>query len=865
MTNNQKWRALKEYSGENLRRVAMPLGGIGTGTFSIGGKGDLRDWEVMNRPGKGFIPQYSFFCIRVQDSDKKSKAIAKILEGPIDVSEYEGAYGTRANHHGLPRFKSCKFEATYPFAKISLSDPNLPIEVELKAFNPLIPTDADSSSLPIAILEYSVKNLSKNSLDISIAGNLQNFIGEDGSSPIVANAYHPFREGFQEFKNFNTFMTSKKLSGILFDSHGVPKDSERYGTMALSLIEGENISHRTSWASYSWGDSLLEFWDDFLEDGKLENRFADTDSLFDENSSALMPKPGELPSPVASIADIRKIPAGGTTTFRFVISWNFSNRHAWMSTDYGDISQALYSNDVVGNAYSAKAKDAWDTALQVVDKLPDLEKRSLNFISSITQSELPEPIKESALFNLSTLRSQTFFQTADGHYYGWEGIGDRKGSCHGSCTHVWNYEQASSHLFGSIARDMRELEFLHAMRPDGLMSFRIGLPLEKYAREWQLAAADGQMGCIVKLYREWRLSGDSEWLKKLWPAAKRSLEFCWIPGSWDADQDGVMEGAQHNTMDVEYYGPNPQMGFWYLAALKASQEMALANSDIEFANKCEKLFESGSSYMDSQLFNGDYYIHKIVPPENINLIYPGLRHTSMGASDMDDPELQLGEGCLVDQLVGQFLAHICGLGYLAKKENIKKTLETIYKFNYRDEFFSEFNHMRNYVLGDEKALVMASYPRGNRPKRPFPYFNEVMTGFEYSAAIGMIYEGMEAEGIDCISNIRDRYDGAKRSPFNEAECGNHYSRAMASWGGILAWTGQQYDGRVGKLSFTRKSKEALPFFTGDAYGTVQSDGKKITVTVLEGILRLKSIEMPGFESRTLSELQLLSNGNSIDL
>jgi hypothetical protein len=129
----------------------------------------------------------------------------------------------------------------------------------------------------------------------------------------------------------------------------------------------------------------------------------------------------------------------------------------------------------------------------------------------------------------------------------------------------------------------------------------------------------------------------------------------------------------------------------------------------------------------------------------------------------------------------------------------------------------------------------------------------------------MIYEGMEAEGVDCISNIRDRYDGAKRSPFNEAECGNHYSRAMASWGGILAWTGQQYDGRVGKLSFTRESTAALPFFTGDAYGTVQSDGKKITVTVLEGILRLKSIEMPGFENRTLSNLQLLSKGNSIDL
>ena len=865
MNTDEKWRALKEYSGEALRRIALPLGGIGTGTVSLGGKGDLRDWEVMNRPAKGFAPQYSFFCIRVGTEDKSSLPVAKILEGPIDVSEYEGAYGTRANHHGLPRFQNCKFSTTCPFAKIALSDPQFPVEVELNAFNPLIPTDSQNSSLPIAVLEYSVTNRSSKTLEVSISGNLQNFIGEDGSSPIIANAHHPFREGFQKFDNFNTFMSAKNVSGILFDSRGVSKDSERYGTMALSLIEGKDISHRTSWANYSWGDSLLEFWDDFLEDGKLENNFANSDSLFDESSSALAPKPGELPSPVASIADYRKLVPGETTTFKFVISWNFSNRHAWMSTDYGDISQALYSEDVVGNAYSTKSINAWDAVLQVVDNLEDLKSRTANFVSSITNSEIPNSIKEAALFNLSTMRSQTFFQTADGHYFGWEGTGDRKGSCHGSCTHVWNYEQATSHLFGSIARDMRELEFLYAMRGDGLMSFRIGLPLDKYAREWPLAAADGQMGCVVKLYREWRLSGDSKWLEKIWPAAKRSMEFCWIPGGWDADQDGVMEGAQHNTMDVEYYGPNPQMGFWYLAALKASQEMALANGDQEFSKKCGDLFKVGSSYMDDQLFNGDYYIHKIIPPRNMNLIFPGLRHMSMGASDMNDPELQLGEGCLVDQLVGQYLAHICGLGYLAKKENIKKTLETIYKWNYRKEFFSEFNHMRNFVLGDEKALVMASYPRGNRPKRPFPYFNEVMTGFEYSAAVGMIYEGLESEGVECITNIRQRYDGSKRSPFNEAECGNHYSRAMASWGAILAWTGQQYDGRIGKLSFSRISKEPLPWFTGDASGITYMNGKKITIEVHEGILKFESIEMPGIPARSSGKLQSISRGKSLTL
>ena len=865
VSNAIKWQSLREFSDESLRKVALPLGGIGTGTVSLGGKGDFRDWEIMNRPGKGFAPQYSFFCIRIKELDGDKSPIGKILEGPIDKSEYEGAYGTKANHHGMPRFRNCKFSTTYPFAKIALNDVDFPVAVELTAFNPLIPTNLEMSSLPIAVLEYRVRNISKKSLEVSIAGNLQNFIGEDGSSTTVANAHHPFRDGFQEFRNFNTLVTQENIKGILFDSHGVPKNSERYGTIALSLIDGQDVTHRTSWANYSWGDSLLEFWDDFLEDGKLHNLFASSDSLFDESSSTLTPKPGELPAPVASLSDFRIVPPGSEETFKFVISWNFPNRHAWMSTDYGDISQALYSDDVVGNNYAKRSKNAWDAVLQVVDKLTDLENRTVDFIESVTSADLPQTIKEAALFNLSTLRSQTVFQTADGHFYGWEGTGDRKGSCHGSCTHVWNYEQVTAHLYGSIARDMRELEFLHAMRSDGLMSFRIGLPLEKYAREWPIAAADGQMGCLVKLYREWRLSGDDLWLAGLWPSAKRSLEFCWIAGGWDADQDGVMEGSQHNTMDVEYYGPNPQMGFWYLAALLACKEMALANQEIDFAKKCQTLFENGSAFIDRELFNGDYYVHKVIPPRNINSIFPGLRHQSMGATNLEDPELQLGQGCLVDQLVGQFLAHICGLGYLAKEENIRRTLETIYRSNYRDGFFSEFNHMRNFVLGDEKALVMASFPRGNRPKRPFPYFNEVMTGFEYTAAIGMIYEGMDEEGVNCIANIRERYDGSRRSPFDEAECGHHYARAMASWGAILAWTGQQYDGRNGELRFSRNSKRPIPWFTGNAFGTCSIEGEKVRIRVQEGVLKLASVQIVGLSERKLEKSSIFKGGESIVL
>jgi non-lysosomal glucosylceramidase len=209
----------------------------------------------------------------------------------------------------------------------------------------------------------------------------------------------------------------------------------------------------------------------------------------------------------------------------------------------------------------------------LVADLDSLEKRTVDFVRDFCDSDLPDPVKESALFNVSTLRSQTCFQTPDGHLFGFEGCATQRGCCHGSCTHVWNYEVATPFLFGALARSMREIEFAHATDDQGLMSFRVGLPLGR-ARHFGKAAADGQMGCLLKIYREWQLSGDDQFLRSLWPQVRKALEFCWIPGGWDADRDGVMEGCQHNTMDVEYYGPNPQMEFWYLGALRAAEEMA---------------------------------------------------------------------------------------------------------------------------------------------------------------------------------------------------------------------------------------------------------------------------------------------------
>ncbi len=324
-----------------------------------------------------------------------------------------------------------------------------------------------------------------------------------------------------------------------------------------------------------------------------------------------------------------------------------------------------------------------------------------------------------------------------------------------------------------------------------------------------------------------------------------------------------MEGCQHNTMDVEYYGPNPQMEGWYLGALRAAEEMARHLGESDFAATCRDLFERGRAWTDAHLFNGEYYEHEIRPPASADDVAPSLL-VGMGAADLSQPDYQLGPGCLVDQLVGQYMAHICGLGYLLDPGHVQTTLRSILKYNLREGFGDHFNCMRSYVLGDETALLMASYPHG-RPANPFPYFTEVMTGFEHTAAIGMLYEGQAAEGLRCIANIRDRYDGRRRSPFDEAECGHHYARAMAAWAAVLALTGFGYSAVEKRLTLAARDG-AFFWSNGYAWGTYRlgtdAQAAELSLTVQCGAIAIGRIVLAGLGEMTLAEPQTVTAGQT---
>ncbi|RLD83859.1 MAG: hypothetical protein DRJ07_05880, partial [Bacteroidetes bacterium] len=488
---------LKHYDKDHLLRIALPLGGIGTGTVSLGGRGELKDWEIMNVPAKGYSTvtdgnDAPFFAIHIEEGKNK---YTKALLGPLYDSEYEHYEGRSVNHHGLPRFESSSFDASYPFGRVNLSDSSMPVIVKLTGFNPLIPGDADASGIPIAILNYEVENITSNPITVSISGNIRNFIGKDGSEFRTdwKGDYIPIGAK----KNQNEFKKTKDVSGIYMFSNKVDKKSPAYGTIALTTPNKKgNISYRTSSTTLSWSNSVLDFWDDFSDDGVLTEK-----SKLVNND------------PMASLAVQKTIAPGEKKSFIFYLTWHFPNRFAWSKTK-------------VGNYYCTKYSNAWDVIEKEVSNLPLLKNKTIEFVNSMVNSSFDENVIEAALFNLSTLRSQTVFRTLDGRMFGWEGVMNSFGSCKGSCTHVWNYEQATAFLFGDLAKSMREVKFDYATNDEGRMSFRVELPLDK-SKAGGATAADGQMGTIMKFYRDWQLSGDHEFLQKHWKKVKAVLSYAW--------------------------------------------------------------------------------------------------------------------------------------------------------------------------------------------------------------------------------------------------------------------------------------------------------------------------------------------------
>ena len=790
------------YKKEALRSISFPLGGIGAGCIGLYGNGELADFEIENRPNKNMRNGYTHFAVKATGA---RGSVVRVLQGdtgedymgrPRRGELYAGfGFGPSSESlAGMPHFRNVSFDGRFPTAELTFTDEDFPARVRLLAFSPFIPHREDDSGLPAAFFEITIENTEDEPIEYTAALSLASLA---------------------EVSRNTAFLGGGAAGVFLADA---ARTEEEYGYSDLSILtDAADCAVQEYWYRGTWMDGITSFWKDLSGDGRLGARHYDAPGRRDH----------------ATLAVYKTIAPQESAKLRFVLAWNVPNA----KNNYSSSPDPRTWK----NHYATSFASSRESGMYALSHFSELLADTLAFRDALHESSLPPAMIDAAASNLSVLRSPTVLRLEGGELWGFEGVNETVGSCYGSCQHVYNYAYALPYLFPRLERSLRLVNIDYAMDEHGGTAFRVSLPLGALSTTPH-ACVDGQMGEVIKCYREWKLSGDASFLQRVAPACFRMLEYAWSeknPDGWDRDRDGILEGRQHHTLDMELFGPSSWLMGFYLLALDCAAEMADALGEGERAEGYRALYRNGRRFLNGALFNGEYFCQRVdLCDRAVCERYDALSYWNDEAGEI---KYQVGEGSVIDQMLGEFHAHLVGRPMLFDKDKKESALSALYRYNHKPSMRGVANMWRNFALNDEAGTIICSYPEGARvPRIPISYCEECMTGFEYALGGLMVAEGHIAEGETIVRAVRDRYDGQKRNPYNEIECGSNYIRSMASFALLPLYAGMTCDLSRGYLGFApvRPGDGRYLYSVGEGYGTVEYRGDTCTLTVLGGRLSL---------------------------
>jgi len=807
--------AATTYQGwEQLQYIGMPIGGIGSGTVYIGGDGKLWVWDIFNEKHEGVVPQvYEHPTLRNEHGEKgiKERNGANYINPPAQTSPWHFDQGFavtikqgNSKESGILErrtldnkgFNDITFKGQAPIANISYRDSVSQLSVELEAMTPFIPLDTDRSSYPATIMRYSFTNNSDSEMLITAEGWSAN--------PVLSGKEQAGNDLRNTARLVNTNYADK--TGVGFIANGE----------AISTANQTALEKLPDYGSFS----LL-----CLD----ENATAKEQSTSAQPSSAIASI--STPPVTRLYSDITLNP-GETKDVTFIVAWYFPNQKALWKHD-GETAPAD-----IKRWYASKYTDAKAVALDIANSIDELTHLTRLWRDTWYDSTLPHWLLERAIITTNALQTNTAYRFDNGRFWAWEGVG----CCAGTCTHVWHYAQSVGRLFPDLERDLRErTDYGIGFKENGAILFR-----GEYNRKETI---DGQAGVILRTYREHQMSPDACFLQRVWPKAKKALQFLILVDARDGDPNGIASGEQHNTLDAEWYGKIPVISSLYIAALRAGEKMAKVVGDKAFERTCQEIFNKGQVNI-VELFQQEFgFFTQEIDPAHADAI-------------------AIGDGCYIDQVIGQWWASQLNLGRLYDGASIRKALSSLWDNNFcpdvgvlRDSITNPQSKGRTFALAGEAGLVMCTWPKGGRKDDwekhwQYGYFNECQSGFEYQAAGHMVWESDEqpdllTKGLAITRSVHDRYHASKRNPFNETECSDHYARAMASYGVYLAATGFENDGPKGHLGFkprmTDQGNFKAAFTSAEGWGAFeinnQQKGNNITLKLHFGKLSLKTLSL----------------------
>jgi len=832
-----------ECDGAEFGHLAMPLGGIGTGNLAICADGGLRQWQLHNIGNHAGALPGSFFALRVSRWEPPLDEVRILQAPPRDstgtplVSDDVVPDWQRDLLSRCPGVARTTFCGTYPIARVRYLDPAVPLGVTLEAFNPLVPLDVDVSSIPAAFFTFRLINDGDHPLHGTLGATVQNAVGWDGITPIdgvVAPGYGG---------NTNRLLRREGWTSVVLENGALPDDAAGAGQMVLAADD----PHAAALLRWRHVDEFVTF----LRSRALASgapRLALAAGVADPQRHA--PQSATVASPAGSTWNTGLgvpflLQPGQQRLIRIALTWYFPNRYINFEQFGPDRPEWGRSRFWLGNHYATRYGDAQDVFERVRRDWSALREATGAWTGTLAGSGLDDAAVTHFAAQLATVRSPTCFRGADGRFFAFEGVlgastvmwsGSSGGSCPLNCTHVWNYAQALAAAFPELERSMRETELEIMQAPDGYIPHRVIAPT--YLRQlWgepiggpDQPALDGMLGTILKAYREYRGGAGIDWLRRYWPNLTRLLRH--VDRTWNVDGTGMLSGVQPSTHDIDLTGRNPLMGTLWLAALRAAEEMALLVDDADAGATYRATFSQASEAYDAALFTGEYYAQRLLPGDNT--------------------DYQWGDGCLTDQLIGQWWAHQLDLGYLLPAEHVRTALAAVVRHNLRRGFGDprDFNRpYRVFADGDDAGLLLCTWPRGGRPAVPIRYADEVWTGSEYQVAAHCWREGLQHEGRAVLDGVWARYDGRRRNPFNEIECGDHYARSLAGWSALEALAGFAHDGPAGAYTLRRPGvpSTSVPFLARSGWGLWSQQGDELVMACTGGRLDVHRLTVVGGE------------------
>jgi len=735
-------------SKNELQYIGMPVGGIMCGMIYLGGDGRLWLWDVFNKNQTGVIYKDVPWHEKIQGNESVLRPFdgANYVAPVKDVRPLDQGFALCFEFDGKKLIKRLQpddwdeisFEATYPMATIHYAHRDIPADLNVNVYSPFIPLNEDDSGLPATIYSFHITNKTNKPVTVSVAGWLEN-----KSSINTAND--------EQYSRVNSSITKKDLSIVT----GITKNRN---------WADDNFYYKPDYGNFS----IASFNPSTLVNTSCNTTRIDDLFFISENKNeSAAPFDKQL---TAGVCNKITVQPGEKKDLHYCISWYFPN-----------LSFHAIKNETQ-RYYAKRFKSSSEVSEYIYANFERLSSLTKLWCDGFYQhSTLPYWFLERTFLNISTLATTTSHRFSTGRFYAWEGVG----SCAGTCAHVWQYAQAMARIFPALERDTRErVDFGIAFHDDGHIGFR-----GEYDEQ---PAIDAQAGRILGVYREHRTSVDYSFLKRIWPATKKGVDFIL---KQDTDGNGMVDTQLENTLDAKWPGEIAWIVGLCLAAVKAGQLMAEEMNDDALAIKCKTFFETGKVNMEKDLFNGEYFIHKP---------HPKFGKTVIGSYNT----------CHIDQVYGQSWAFQAGITErIIEKQKTLSALKALWKYNFLSDvgpYLATHHGGRPYALPGEGGMLMNTNPKneelpyGVKEAWQITYFHECMSGFEHQVAAHMMAEGMTDEALLLTKAIHDRYHAVKRNPFNEVECSDHYARAMASYGTYITACGFEYHGPKGYIRFAPK-------------------------------------------------------------